>query len=333
MKTYSYAHASSLLNVNNHYNEKVLGRGTMSGHYIINGSYTGLQAGDSPLLIGASTVGGSLSLARSDEKSTVVNLSSMAMEMSKILLKEESIVTVSPAEFDAFLEKMHGQLQEMVGQEAGKVAEILLERPDSFDKNRLSIAEQAANHLMSKFYNSDEPFPQASSENPFAELDRHSLSKIAFDDSGDFTSAERHLAFLQMTENDTHFRNQAHELYSDTYAEEGDYGGGLTRMARQVDAKLISGMTEAERAWRGVSATPEENKLAQADNRNLSELPAYTNGVKASPESFFVVMGDENGGVLRSIDIRTVLENEEEGMSLLKMALRSLEQKDSEERQ
>ena len=225
MKTYSHAYASSLLNANNHYNEKVLGRGTMSAHHINNGNYTGLQAGDSPLLIGASTVGGSLSLARSDEKSAVVNLSSMAMEMSKILSKENA-ATVSPAEFDAFLEKMHGQLQEMVGQEAGKVAEVLLERPDSFDKTRLSIAEQAANHLMSKFYNSDEPFPQASSENPFAELDRHSLSKIAFDDSGDFTSAERHLAFLQMTENDTHFRNQAYELYSDTYTAEGDYGGG-----------------------------------------------------------------------------------------------------------
>lgn len=331
MKTYSYAHASSLLNVNNHYNEKVLGRGTMSGHYINNGNYTGLQAGDSPLLKGSSTVGGSLSLARSEEKSAVVNLSSMAMEMSKILSKENA-ATVSPAEFDAFLEKMHGQLQEMVGQEAGKVAEILLERPDSFDKTRLSIAEQAANHLMSKFYNSDEPFPQASSENPFAELDRHSLSKIAFDDSGDFTSAERHLAFLQMTENDTHFRNQAHELYSDTYAEEGDYGGGLTRMARQVDAKLISGMTEAERAWRGVSAAYEEATLAQAANGNLAELPAYTNGVKTSPDSVFVVMGDEDGGVLRSIDIQTLIKNEEEGMSLLKMALRNLEQKDSQER-
>ena len=103
-------------------------------------------------------------------------------------------------------------------------------------------------------------------------------------------------------------------------------------MARQVDAKLISGMTEAERAWRGVSAAPEESKLSHKDSENLSELPAYTNGVKASLESFFVVEGDENGGVLRSIDIRTVLENEEEGMSLLKMALRSLEQKDSEER-
>lgn len=331
MKTYSYAHASSLLNVNDHYNEKVLGRGTMSGHYIINGSYTGLQAGDSPLLKGSSGMDGSLSLARSDEKSAVVNLSSMAMEMSKILSKENA-ATVSPVEFDAFLEKMHGQLLEVVGREAGKVAEVLLERPDSFDKTRLSIAEQAANHLMSKFYNSDEPYPQASSENPFAELDRHSLSKIAFDDSGDFTSAERHLAFLQMTENDTHFRNQAHELYSDTYAAEGDYGGGLTRMARQVDAKLISGMTEAERAWRGVSAAYEETMLPQAANGNLAELPAYTNGVKTSPDSVFVVMGDEDGGVLRSIDIQTLIKNEEEGMSLLKMALRNLEQKDSQER-
>ncbi|MGO2262924.1 hypothetical protein [Halomonas sp.] len=331
MKTYSYAHASSLLNVNDHYNEKVLGRGTMSGHYIINGSYTGLQAGDSPLLKGSSGMDGSLSLARSDEKSAVVNLSSMAMEMSKILSKENA-ATASPAAFDAFLEEIHGQLQEMVGQEAGKVAEVLLERPDSFDKTRLSIAEQAANHLMSKFYNSDEPYPQASSENPFAELDRHSLSKIAFDDSGDFTSAERHLAFLQMTENDTHFRNQAHELYSDTYAAEGDYGGGLTRMARQVDAKLISGMTEAERAWRGVSAAYEETMLPQAANGNLAELPAYTNGVKTSPDSVFVVMGDEDGGVLRSIDIQTLIKNEEEGMSLLKMALRNLEQKDSQER-
>ena len=136
MKTYSYAHASSLLNVNDHYNEKVLGRGTMSGHYIINGSYTGLQAGDSPLLKGSSGMDGSLSLARSDEKSAVVNLSSMAMEMSKILSKENA-ATVSPAAFDAFLEKMHGQLLEVVGREAGKVAEVLLERPDSFDKTRL----------------------------------------------------------------------------------------------------------------------------------------------------------------------------------------------------
>ena len=108
--------------------------------------------------------------------------------------------------------------------------------------------------------------------------------------------------------------------------------GGLTSMANQTDAKLISGMTEAEKAWRGVSAVPEENKLAQADNGNLPELPAYTNGVKASLESFFVVVGDENGGVLRSIDIQTLIKNEEEGMSLLKMALRSLEPKDSEER-
>ncbi|WP_163576351.1 hypothetical protein [Halomonas faecis] len=332
MKTYSHAYASNLLNANNHYNEKVLGRGTMSGHYINNGNYTGLQAGDSPLLMGSSGMGGSLSLARSDEKSTAVNLSSMAMEMSKILLEEESVATISPTAFDAFIEKMHEQLQEMVGQETGKVAEILLERPDSFDENRLSIAEQAANHLMSKFYNSGEPFPQASSENPFAELDRHSLSKIAFDESGDFTAAERYLAFLQMTENDTHFRNRASELYDETYAAEGDYGGAfLDRMARQVDAKLISGMTEAERAWRGVSAAPEENKLAQAVNEDLPELPAYTNGVKASLESFFVVMGDEEGGMLRSIDIRTVLDNED-GLNLLEMALRSLEQKDSEER-
>jgi hypothetical protein len=134
-----------------------------------------------------------------------------------------------------------------------------------------------------------------------------------------------------MTENDTHFRNQARELYRETYAAEGDYAGAsLAHMARQVDAKLISGMTEAERAWRGVSA-PEENKLFPANNEELPELPAYTNGVKASLDSFFVVMGDEEGSVLRSIDIRAVLENED-GLSLLEMALRNLEQKDAEER-
>ncbi|MDQ7733971.1 hypothetical protein QT231_14770 [Halomonas sp. SpR1] len=329
MKTYSYAF--SLLNTNNHYNEKVLGRGTMSASHINSPNYYGFQAGDSPLIEGSSRIGSSHSLTKSEEKSAVVNLSSMAMEMSKILLKENT-ATASPAEFDDFLEKMHGQLQEMVEQEAGNIAEILLEHPNSVDTTRLAIAEQAANHLMSKFYNSDEPYPQAPSENPFAELDRHSLSTIAFDDSGDFTSAERYLAFLQMTENDTDFRNQAFELRDNAYAAEDNYAGAaIDHMARRVDAKLISGMTEAERAWRGVSAVPEENKLAQADNGNLAELPAYTNGVKASLESFFVVEGDENGGVLRSIDIRSVLENEEEGMSLLKMALRSLEQKDSEE--
>ncbi|MGP9663950.1 hypothetical protein ACT3TY_04905 [Halomonas sp. AOP22-C1-8] len=332
MKTLSYTYASSLLNTNNHYNEKVLGRGIMSASHINSPSYYGLQAGDSPLVQGSSRISNSLSLTKGEEKSAVVNLSSLATEMSRLLSKENA-ATVSPAEFDAFLEEIHGQLQEMVEQEAGNIAEILLERPNSADTTRRSIAEQAANHLMSKFYNSEEPYPQTSSENPFATLDRHSLSTIAFDDSGDFTSAERYLAFLQMTENDTDFRNQAFELRDNAYvAEDGHAGADPSHMARRVDAKLVSGMTEAERAWRGVSAAYEEATLAQAANGNLAELPAYTNGVKTSPDSVFVVMGDEDGGVLRSIDIQTLIKNEEEGMSLLKMALRNLEQKDSQER-
>lgn len=332
MKTLSYTYASSLLNTNNHYNEKVLGRGTMSASHINSPNYYGLQAGDSPLIQGASRSSSSLSLARGEEKSAVVTLSSQAMEMSKLLSKENAS-TVSPAEFDAFLEEIHGQLQEMVEQEAGNIAEILLKRPNSVDTTRRSIAEQAANHLMSKFYNSDEPYPQASSENPFATLDRHSLSTIAFDNSGDFTSAERYLAFLQMTENDTDFRNQAFELRREPHAVEGDDAGtARAAMARQVDAKLVAGMTETERAWRGVSSPYEMNTQPQAESRDLVDLPTYTNGVNTSPDSVFVVMGDEDRGVLRSIDIQTLIKNEEEGMSLLKMALRNIEQKDSKER-
>lgn len=324
MQTFNYA--SFILNANNHYNQKVLGHEKLSGHYINNASYYGLKTGESPLLTNSS------SEAQSSTQVTAVELSSTAMKISDILLKENG-TSSSSANFDSFLKNISEQLQEL-----GNEAEILLEKTNSSNEGRIAISEQAANYLLSKYYNTESPYPEASSENPFAGLDRHSLSKIAFDDSGDFTSPERYLAFMEMTENDIAFRNDSLDKENELNDSEKD----LTQkslsntIAAQAEASLISAMTDAEKSWRRISDSSEKDKNTLSDagtdekaSNITTSLPEYNNGLKKAQDSFFAIISNNQGQhSLVSIDIQDITKNSH-NLNLLDSALRIQENNQS----
>lgn len=322
MKTFNYANI--ILNANDHYNQKILGSGKLSGNYINNASYYGLKAGESPLLTN------NHSAPQSNTKATAVELSSTAMKISDLLLKENT-KNSSPANFDSFLKNISQQLQEL-----GEGAEILLEKPNSVNEERIAISEQAANYLLSKYYNAESPYPEASSENPFSGLDRHSLSKIAFDDSGDFTSPERYLAFMEMTENDIDFRNKGFELEQERQEKQLEMHNRQEKSENwgndigvKIEENLISAMTEAEKNWRGISDSTEKDKntLSNEDtdreSSNISpSLPEYNNGLKKAQDSFFAIISNDQGQYsLVSIDIQDITKNSH-NLNLLDSALR-----------
>ncbi|MDQ7735410.1 hypothetical protein QT231_22135 [Halomonas sp. SpR1] len=334
METFNYA--SVILNAGDHY-QKLLGSGKLSGNYINNASYYRLNANDSPLLTNSS------SAPQSNSKATVVELSSTAMKISDILLKE-NITSSSSTNFDSFLKNISHQLQEL-----GEGAEILLEKPNSANEERIAISEQAANYLLSKYYNAEPLYPESSSENPFAGLDRHSLSKIAFDDSGDFTSPERYLAFMEMTENDIDFRNKGFELEQerqekqfeteDRQGKSENWGNDidLQDIGVQIEESLISAMTEAEKNWRGISDSSEKDKntLSNADTDRkpsniTTSLPEYNNGLKKAQDSFFAIISNDQGQhSLISIDIQEINKNSH-NLNLLDSALRTQENNHSD---
>ncbi|MBT2771181.1 hypothetical protein J7J47_02910 [Halomonas sp. ISL-60] len=90
METFNYA--SVILNAGDHY-QKLLGSGKLSGNYINNAAYYGLNTNDSPLLTNSSSA--------PQSKATVVELSSTAMKISDILLKENT-TSSSSTNFDSF---------------------------------------------------------------------------------------------------------------------------------------------------------------------------------------------------------------------------------------
>lgn len=329
METFNYA--SVILNAGDHY-QKLLGSGELSGNYINNASYYGLNANESPLLTNSS------SAPQNNSPATVVELSSTAAKISNILLKENT-TSSSSTNFDSFLKNISQQLKEL-----GKEAEILSEKPNSVNEERVAISEQAANYLLSKYYNTESPYPDASSENPFAGLDRHSLSKIAFDDSGDFTSPERYLAFMEMTENDIDFRNKGFELKhekQETQLEMQDRQGKGDNSGNDIGVKieesLISAMTEAEKNWRGISDSTEKDKntLSNEDtdketSNTSTSLPEYNNGLKKAQDSFFAIISNDQGQYsLVSIDIQDITKNSH-NLNLLDSALQPQESNQSD---
>ncbi|MCI0509793.1 hypothetical protein C8E00_104195 [Chromohalobacter marismortui] len=322
MQTSSYADLIS--DATNHYNQKLLGKGKLTHNSINNGAYYGLNAGDSPLLEGSS------SSTQGSTQSTSVKLSPTAMKLSEILLKDSNTSGAS-AGFDSFLSRMREQLDTMGGK-----ADVLQVRPNSLDAGRLSISEQATNFLLSKYYNTESAYPQASSENPFAGLDRHSLSKIAFDDSGDFAPAERYLAFLEMGEKDIDFINRNFDLANEMEKTQGKGANWSHLIGTRAEEKLISSMTEAEKNWRGVSSTPDtdappsEPDAKRQDTgtspmtTDIPSLPAYQNGLGNSETSFFAITENAQGEhTLASVNIQELMQNSRH-LNLLDSTLKSL---------
>ncbi len=108
------------------------------------------------------------------------------------------------SDLDSFMQILQQQLRSQ-----GTDAAVLGEMPEGASPDRIQLAKQAANHLLVSYYHDDSRYADASTQDPFANLDSDSLTRIASDDSGTFTSAERQLAYFEGAQRDTDAANVA----------------------------------------------------------------------------------------------------------------------------
>ena len=128
-------------------------------------------------------------------------------------------------------------------------------------------------------------------------LDRLSLSNIAFDASGSFTSIERQVAFLDLTARDIDFRNQTFDLPDPLNG--NDFKAPWNTLASYLrDAQMASGMSEGERTWRGWMPAHELHAHAQSvlDRQGIDKVdfPAYSN-LKSSGDAVLTAVIDKEG--------------------------------------
>ena len=108
------------------------------------------------------------------------------------------------ADLDGFMQILQQQIRSQ-----GTAATVLGELPQGASSDRVQLAKQAANHLLVSYYHDDSRYADASTQDPFANLDSDSLTRIASDDSGTFTSAERQLAYFESAQRGTDGANVA----------------------------------------------------------------------------------------------------------------------------
>ncbi len=129
----------------------------------------------------------------------------------------------------------------------GENAEFLKQSPDSDDPSRLDLAKQAVDFLLKK------------DDNPFANTSRETLSRIAFDESGAFTHAERFAAILETSSRDNDYANRVYEQQQQ--AKGGDTARYMISIASKL--QLASGMGAEEKAMHNLS---EAALSAELDN-------------------------------------------------------------------
>ena len=112
--------------------------------------------------------------------------------------------STNDADLDGFMQLLQQQIRSQ-----GTDAAVLGELPQGASAGRTQLAKQAANHLLVSYYNADSRYADASTQDPFATLDSDSLARIAGDDSGAFTPAERQLAYFEGAQRGTDGANVA----------------------------------------------------------------------------------------------------------------------------
>lgn len=230
-----------------------------------------------------------------------VTLSPAATKIS-LLLKSESAGKASAAVgFDEFLESNHQQIKAH-----GKNADLFKEVPQDPSPERQTLAQQAANYLLSHHYGEEKIHSRRSAENPFAALDRVTLSKISFDDSGLFTAAERQVAFLEMTNRDLQHRNATYDLADELQRQDGSAPWfQVTAFLR--DAQLIGTMSEGEKAWRDWPPAAELEAYAASMLRNDPSreptLPEYQNLNNQDKPILAFMVGKDGSGKWKNVAI------------------------------
>ena len=129
-----------------------------------------------------------------------VDLSPAAQLIARLLPGQSN----GNSDLDSFMQILQQQIRSQ-----GTDAAVLGELPEGASPDRIQLAKQAANHLLVSYYHDDSRYADASTQDPFANLDSDSLTRIASDDSGTFTSAERQLAYFEGAQRGTDGANVA----------------------------------------------------------------------------------------------------------------------------
>ena len=159
--------------------------------------------------------------------------------------KPDEVNASSAAGFNDFLARFGEQIHAQ-----GKAAPTLAELPESADPVRLALARQAVNFVLARWGNP--LYAEQSSQNPFAELGRKSLSRIAFDDSGTFTSAERSAAHQEIQAREEDFTKAVKAQQESLTRRDKSYSAFWQQLTQtQAQSHSAGEMTETERAWRG----------------------------------------------------------------------------------
>ena len=177
--------------------------------------------------------------------------------------------------------------------------------PDDLSDERQTLAKQAANYLLDHHYDKEKLYGTQTAENPFASLDRMTLSKISFNDSGLFTPAERQVAFLEMANRDMQYRNETYDLSERLRRSEDLAGSYVISFLR--DAKLEGTMSEGEKAWRNWPTAVQLEAIAAAAVRNdpakLPTLPEYQNLDSHGKPLLAFMVGKDGSGTWKNVSV------------------------------
>lgn len=221
-----------------------------------------------------------------------VSLSAAALEITALLHRSVTSNASAAEGFDPLMEDLHLQLSTH-----GKEAQALQELPKGQTQQRIALSMQASNYLLTSLYGGEKLHHTATSNNPFRALDRLSLSNIAFDASGSFTSIERQVAFLDLTARDIEFRNQTFDLPDPLNGK--DFKTPWNTLASHLrDAQMAAGMSKGERTWRGWMPAHELHAHAQSvlDRQAIDKVdfPTYSN-LKSSGDAVLTAVVDKEG--------------------------------------
>jgi len=228
---------------------------------------------------------------RTDPVGSGLSLSRIGLALASLDQGRGADPEVVASTFSDFVASIDGQIRAEHGR-----ASVFRETPRDGSSDRLTLSKQASNCLSMVYYGGAKIHPDLSAKNPFESLDRMTLSQIAFDDSGTFTSVERHLASMVIGERDTTFRSGVYELASSL--NEGRRGPWHEALSYLGDAQISAGMSDAERAWRGWGGTESllsyGRSLATEHSLDIPALPPYGRLSGEGP-SALVVRADEQG--------------------------------------
>lgn len=238
--------------------------------------------------------------AASSGSAVAVDLSPAAQLIAGLLPGQSS----GNADLDGFMQILQQQIRSQ-----GTDAAVLGELPQGASADRVQLAKQAANHLLVGYYGADSRFADASTQDPFANLDSDSLTRIAGDDSGTFTPAERQLAYFEGAQRGTDGANLA---YADLSSQDHGAASWNWAPAATEDAGILRTLNPGAPDWQsgqlniqlidGLSAGGVATAAAQETAALSAPTFAVTSGADGTPQWTTQPADGQNAGASTALD-------------------------------